>query len=45
MDFMKLPTRLLDKTNLTSHEIQAAWEEAYTRFETPEEEIENSSAD
>ncbi len=39
MNSVKIPTKLLDKNTLTSREIQTAWEEAYTRFETPEEEI------
>jgi ubiquinone/menaquinone biosynthesis C-methylase UbiE len=39
MNFVKQPTKLLDKTTLSSVEIQTFWEEAYTRFETPEEEI------
>ncbi len=36
---MRSPTKLLDKNALTDREIQSAWEEAYTRFETPDEEI------
>jgi ubiquinone/menaquinone biosynthesis C-methylase UbiE len=32
-------TELRDTSTLTSEQIQNFWEEAYTRFETPEEEI------
>jgi ubiquinone/menaquinone biosynthesis C-methylase UbiE len=32
--------QLLDKSKLSDKEIQTRWEEAYTRFETPEEEVE-----
>lgn len=33
------PTELLDTRRLSPGEIQSRWEEAYTRFETPEEEV------
>lgn len=32
--------QIVDKSKLSDKEIQTRWEEAYTRFETPEEEVE-----
>lgn len=36
---MKKATELFNPNTLTAEEIQTAWEDAYTRFEPPEEEI------